>query len=354
MKVMDCPAVNPRLARRSRRTAKVLALVLAGGEGTRLHPLTASQCKPALPFAYGFRIVDFVLSNLVNSKISTVYLLAQYKPDTLIEHIETVWGAWTRRPGAPLKVVLPRFNALWGQYRGTADAVYRNLDLIERHQPDLVAVFAADHVYRMDVGQMIQFHRSRKAEITIGAAQVPIQHASSFGLLTTAADRRVLEMQEKPERPAPIPNSPRHAYASMGNYLFEPKVLIEVLEEVSTQGGTDFGRDILPASTQRRRLFAYDLHSNHVPGLGAHEERGYWRDVGTLDALAAAREDVLGPKPRFNPWNEWWPIYGEARPMPADTAVRRARVRRSLSPPPAAQQLPLLATQQPSTTTSIA
>jgi glucose-1-phosphate adenylyltransferase len=343
MKVMDCPAVNPAMGRRRIAASRVVAFVLAGGEGTRLHPLTASQCKPALPFAYGFRIVDFVLSNLVNSGISTIYVLAQYKPDTLIRHIETVWAPWARRPGACLKVVLPK--GLCGQYRGTADAVHQNLDLIERHRPDLVAVFAADHVYRMDLGQMLEFHRERRAELTIGATQVPIQHASSFGLLMTAPDRRVLAMQEKPERPTPIPNSPRHAYASMGNYLFEPAVLAETLEHSIRQGGTDFGRDILPRLPEQRRVFAYDLQSNHVPGLQRHEERGYWRDVGTLHALAAARQDVLGPKPRFNPWNDWWPVYGEARALPMPMVVRAGRARRMADTAgdlPAAASLPAM------------
>lgn len=349
MKVMDCPVVNPPSARRAKRAAasRVLAIVLAGGEGTRLHPLTATQCKPALPFAYGFRIIDFVLSNLVNSKISTIYVLAQYKPETLIRHVETVWAPWSRRPGASLKVILPRFNTLWGQYRGTADAVHQNLELIEKHQPDLVAIFAADHIYRMDVTQMVEFHRERNAEVTIGAAPVPIQHGSNFGILMTGADHRLLEMQEKPGRPKSIPNNPRYAYASMGNYLFEPKTLIEVLEETREHGGTDFGRDVLPACVPSRRVFTYDLHSNHIPGLQEREERGYWRDVGTLHALAASRQDVLGPKPRFNPWNDWWPIYGEARPVPA-ARLRPARTRRTRAPAQqqTAARLPMPASDQ--------
>jgi glucose-1-phosphate adenylyltransferase len=346
---MDCPAVNPPSTRRTRKVAaaKVMALVLAGGEGTRLHPLTATECKPALPFAYGFRIVDFVLSNLVNSKISTIYLLAQYKPESLIRHVDTVWAPWSRRQGATMKVVLPKFGSLWGQFRGTADAVYQNLELIERHQPDLIAVFAADHVYRMDVSQMIEFHRERNAEVTIAAAPVPIQHASSFGILMTGQDRRVREMQEKPEHPTPIPSNPKQAYASMGNYLFEPSVLIEALASARERGGTDFGRDILPTLAPQRRVFAYDLHSNQVPGLLDHEERAYWRDVGTLHALAEAREDVLGPRPKFNPWNDWWPIYGEARPVPMGASVRPARARRPEQPvEPAAAPLPLVAAEQ--------
>lgn len=347
MKVLDCPTVNSPSTGRVKQAgpARVLALVLAGGEGTRLRPLTATECKPAVPFVYGFRIVDFVLSNLVNSKISNICLLAQYKPESLIRHIETVWAPWSERRGASMKVLQPKSSTLWGQFKGTADAVYQNLDLIDKHQPDLVAVFAADHVYRMDVGQMVDFHRRREAEATIAAAPVPIEQASSFGILAIGADHRLCEMQEKPDCPRPIPANPGEAYASMGNYLFEPGVLIEALDEARRRGGTDFGRDILPTLADRRRVFAYDLRSNRVPGLLEHEERGYWRDVGTMGALAQARADVLGPRPKFNPWNEWWPIYGEARPVPAGTAVRSTRLRRSAADAQAAA-LPLVAAEQ--------
>jgi glucose-1-phosphate adenylyltransferase len=285
----------------------VLAMVLAGGEGTRLYPLTAEHSKPAVTFVNGCRIVDFVLSNLTNSGISTIYLLAQYKPESLIEHIDTTWAAWARGgPGRVMKVVLPA----WGQFHGTADAVYQNLDLLEEHQPDLVAVFASDHVYRMDLRRMVEAHRQRQAEVTVAAVPVPLKDASSLGVIAAGADGRIAEFQEKPVVATAMPGNPHCAYASMGNYLFEPQMLVEVLEEAARSGRTDFGRDILPRLPRRFRAYAYDFTGNYVPGLAQHEDPGYWRDVGTLDALAAARADVAGPRPCLNLSNPLWPIRG--------------------------------------------
>jgi glucose-1-phosphate adenylyltransferase len=290
---------------------KIVALVLAGGEGSRLYPLTAEHAKPALPFANGFRIVDFVLSNLVNSGISNVYVLAQYKPASLIAHVDAVWAPWFAETRGSIKVLLPRANTLSGQYKGTADAVYQHLDLLQAHAPDAVAVFAADHIYRMDVRQMVAFHRSRDAEATIAAAAVPVGHASAFGVLTTGADGRVREFREKPRLPAAIPGRPDRAFASMGNYLFAPDALERWLRDARRKGDTDFGRDILPRVASRSRVYAYDFSTNHVPGVLEHEERAYWRDVGTLTALAAAQQDAMGSRPRFNLWNRRWPLRGE-------------------------------------------
>ena len=208
---------------------KVLALVLAGGNGTRLHPLTAEHAKPALPFAADYRIVDFVLSNLVNSGITSIYVLAQYKPQSLIEHIRAVWAPALRGPGRFVSVVLPGAESARAPFLGTADAVHKNLHLCARHAPDLVAVFAADHVYRMDVGQMVEAHVLSKADISVAAVPVPVERASPFGIIAAQADGRIREFQEKPERPVPIPERPSHAYASMGNYLFDPGVLAALL-----------------------------------------------------------------------------------------------------------------------------
>jgi glucose-1-phosphate adenylyltransferase len=295
---------------------KIVAVVLAGGEGTRLHPLTAEHAKPALPFANGFRIVDFVLSNLVNSGVSTIYVLAQYKPESLIRHIQAAWSPWfgDADDGA-IKVLLPRSNTLAGQFKGTADAVYQYLDLLQAHSPDLVAVFAADHIYRMDVRQMVGFHLEREADVTVSAVSVPIEQSFHFGVLSTAPDGQVRDFREKP-RPADaccVPGDPRRAYASMGNYLFQPEVLEGVLAEARARGHTDFGRDILPRISATHRVYAYDFAQNRVPGVQDYEERAYWRDVGTLSALAAAQQDAMGQRPRFNLWNSRWPIHGEPR-----------------------------------------
>ncbi|HZQ72431.1 MAG TPA: sugar phosphate nucleotidyltransferase [Burkholderiales bacterium] len=290
---------------------KIVALVLAGGEGSRLYPLTAEHAKPALHFASGYRIIDFVLSNLVNSRIDTIYVLAQYKPASLIEHISRAWAPWFAGSQGLIQVLLPRSNTLAGQFKGTADAVYQYLDVVQAHAPDAVAVFASDHVYRMDVRQMVDFHAARRADMTVAALAVPLREASSFGVLSTGADGRVLAFREKPREPAPIPHDPQRAYASMGNYLFEPRALERLLRESRRLGDTDFGRDLLPRLAGHARLYAYDFAANRIPGLLDCEEAAYWRDVGTLSALAAAQQDAMGHRPRFNLWNRRWPIRGE-------------------------------------------
>ena len=287
----------------------IVALVLAGGEGTRLYPLTADHAKPALPFASGYRIVDFVLSNLVNSGISTIYVVAQYKPDSLVRHIQAAWAPWFDNREGIVKTLLPRSNRL--PFRGTADAVDQCLDVVQAHSPDLVAVFAADHVYRMDVRQMVAFHRAKNADVTLAALAVPVERASSFGIVSTQADGRVREFCEKPQRPPTLPHDPARAYASMGNYLFQPDVLERALREAREHNDTDFGRDLLPRLCRQARVYAYDFSDNQVPGLQEYEERSYWRDVGTLAALAAAQQDAMGHRPRFNLWNRRWPIRGE-------------------------------------------
>ena len=291
---------------------KILAMVLAGGNGTRLHPLTAEHAKPALPLAAGYRIIDFVLSNLVNSGISPIYVMVQYKRQSLIEHIRTAWAPWSRGEESAISVVFKETNGVSAGFRGTADAVYQNLHLVERHKPDLVAVFAADHVYRMDVRQMARFHQERDAEVSIAAVRVPIAQASAFGIMAVGCAGELHEFLEKPERPEPIPTDPLRAYASMGNYLFNPRVLVELLEEANRNGNTDFGHDILPLLPRRRRAWAYDFSTNMVPGVQPYEERGYWRDIGTVDAYRAAQCDVLGPLPRFSLVNAEWPIHSDA------------------------------------------
>jgi glucose-1-phosphate adenylyltransferase len=301
---------------------KIAALVLAGGEGTRLYPLTAEHAKPALPFVNGYRIVDFVLSNLVNSRISTIYVLAQYKPESLMKHIETAWTPWFQESEGLIRVLLPRSNTLGGQFKGTADAVYQYLDLLQAHQPDVVAVFAADHIYRMDVRQMADFHRQRQAAVTVSAVGVPIEKARGFGVLSADADGRVREFREKPKQPQAVAGDPCVAYASMGNYLFEPQVLERVLRDGRPLGEVDFGRDLLPRICRTERVYAYDFGDNRVPGVQDYEERAYWRDVGTLSALAAAQQDAMGTRPRFNLWNSRWPIRGEYDAAAPEAPVR--------------------------------
>lgn len=290
----------------------VLALVLAGGEGSRLRPLTVEHCKPALAFANGLRIVDFVLSNLYNSGVLNVYVLAQHRPQSLIEHVQNTWTPWFKYRGGFIRTVLPRSDTLGGHFKGTADAVYQCLDLVREHAPEAVGVFAADHVYRMDVRQMLAFHRGRRAQATVAALAVPPERARGLGIMVVDADGRVVRFDEKPQAPAALPGDPSRAYASMGNYLFDPGALAQALAGAVRQfGDTDFGRDVMPMLAGLPRVFAYDFTLNRVPGAQDYEERAYWRDVGTHEALEAARADVLGPRPRFNLWNRRWPIRGE-------------------------------------------
>ena len=293
-----------------RARLKVLAVVLAGGEGSRLHPLTDHVPKPALTLAKGLRIIDFVLANLVNSGIISIYVLLQYKPQAIIAHLRRHWAPRTPDAGCFITPVLP--DAHDGScFTGTANAVYQNLDLIERHRPDLVAVFAADHVYRMDVRQMVSFHEQRDAEVTVAALPVPIQRASSFGVLATGASGELTHFQEKPRNPMPLPADPTRAFASMGNYLFNRGVLTQLLDQAQRRGDVDFGLHILPRLPQTHRVFAYDFLTNCVPGIREYEEPGYWRDIGTLESFEATRQEVAGPFPRFDLANAQWPVRPE-------------------------------------------
>lgn len=303
---------------------KILGMVLAGGNGTRLHPLTAEQAKPALPFAAGYRVIDFVLSNFVNSRVSPIYVIAQYKPQSLIEHIHAAWASRSVDRDPTISVVLPGSHDAATTFRGTADAVYKNLHLIEQHAPDLVAVFAADHVYRMDVRQMARVHLERGAEVSIAAVRVPVEKASEFGVVAAGPSGELQEFLEKPEQPVPIPTDPAYAYASMGNYLFNPRALLQLLSDANRNGETDFGCHIMPKLARQRRTWVYDFSRNVIPGIHSYEERGYWRDIGTLPAYRNAQRDVVGKTPRFSLANARWPLFGHVNRLRADDGARSA------------------------------
>jgi glucose-1-phosphate adenylyltransferase len=288
--------------------ARVLAMVLAGGEGTRLSPLTRERSKPAVPFGGRYRIVDFVLSNLVNSGIYSIYLLVQYKSQSLIEHINRSWALSPILPDQFVTVVPPQMREGPEWFQGTADAVLQNLNLIDYHRPDLVAVFGADHVYRMDIGQMVDFHRTMTADVTVAALPVPIEQAPRLGVIDDAGDGRIRAFLEKPEHPPALPGDPTRAYASMGNYLFDTEVLVQALKEGRKHNENDFARHLLPRLLPTHRVYAYDFTANRVPGIRDYEEQGYWRDVGTIDTYFAANQDVLGAEPRFNLFNSHWQI----------------------------------------------
>ena len=307
---------------------RVLAMVLAGGEGTRLTPLTAVRSKPAVPFGARYRIIDFVLSNLVNSEIYSIYILVQYRSQSLIEHIRNAWVLAPILPNHFVTVVPPQMQSGPEWFQGTADAVYQNLELLQGHAPALVVVFGADHIYRMDVRAMIEFHRARRADVTVAALPVPLAAASAFGIVDCDADGRIRSFTEKPTDPAPMPGDPTQALVSMGNYIFETDVLVDALRQSHARGEKDFGRDVLPQLARTHRVFAYDFMQNRVPGVRRQEDRTYWRDVGTVDAYFDATMDTLGPAPRFNLFNPKWPIRSSSYQAPA-AHILEGRIERS-------------------------
>ncbi|NEX22235.1 glucose-1-phosphate adenylyltransferase [Thiorhodococcus mannitoliphagus] len=288
---------------------RIIAFVMAGGQGSRLQPLTTGRSKPSVPFGARYRIVDFVLSNFVNSQIQTIYLLVQYKSQSLIEHVRKAWTISPLLQSQFVTVVPPQMMSGQHWFQGTADAVNQNINLIEEHRPDLVAVFGADHIYRMDIRQMVQFHKDRKADVTIAALPVPLKDASSFGVIAADEDGRIQAFEEKPANPTPMPADPTQAFASMGNYIFSTEVLVKALMEAKEAGETDFGQHVLPRLLRDHRLFAYDFSTNQIPGIQPYEDRVYWRDVGTIDAYFDAHHDVLGAEPPFDMFNPEWPVY---------------------------------------------
>jgi len=284
-------------------------MILAGGEGNRLYPLTEQRAKPAVPFGGKYRLIDFALSNFINSSVYSVYVLTQFKSQSLTEHINESW-----RFGSLIHnhFILPvpaqkRTGDSW--YQGTADAIYQNINLIEDGDFDLIAVFGADHIYRMDLQQMIDFHVKKKADVTVSAIPVPVKDATAFGVIQVQEKYRIIGFQEKPKRPKPIPGREKEAFASMGNYLFNKDFLIDILykDAKDKTSSHDFGKDILPKIFNKSRVYAYDFRRNRIPGI-SKKEIGYWRDVGTIKAFWEANMDLRSVKPDFNLYNKKWPI----------------------------------------------
>lgn len=307
----------------------VLAFVMAGGEGSRLHPLTANRCKPAVPFNGKHRIVDFVLSNLVNSEIYAIYLLVQYKSQSLIEHVRQSWTMARFIPQHFITVVPPQMQHGPAWFQGTADAVFQNIHLIETIQPDIVAVFGADHIYRMDVRQMIDFHVRSNAHASVATLPVPLREADQFGIVEIDENHRITDFKEKPKDAKPLPGSQTHALASMGNYIFNADVLLAELHKMHESGNSDFGKHILPPMVKTHKLVAYDFTDNEIPGTEPYEEPAYWRDVGTIDSYYQAHFDTLGAAPKFRMTNRHWPIY--ASPDQAESAqIENGIINRSI------------------------
>lgn len=300
---------------------RVLALILAGGKGERLMPLTQPRSKPAVPFGGTYRIIDFVLSNFYNSGILGMHVMVQYRAQSLIEHLRKAWriGDGDRQF---VTVVPPQMNSGAGWYKGTADAVFQNMNLIQDFAPDIVAVFGADHVYRMDIRHMLRFHLEHEADVSVATLPVPVASAQGFGIVEVDRNSRIVGFEEKPPVPKPMPGDPARALSSMGNYLFSTEVLVQALEEDAKSGGAhDFGRDILPRLLRTDRVMAYNFLDNEVPGIAYYEEPGYWRDVGTIQAYWQANMDLLGDTPPCNLRNEEWPIRTEPSSGPPASLV---------------------------------
>jgi len=284
-------------------------MILAGGKGERLFPLTAMRSKPSVPFGGRYRIVDFVLSNMVNSHIFSNYLLVQYKSQSLIEHIRKNWVLSPIVKDHFMAVVPPQMRMGPEWFQGTADAVYQNANIIMEHNPALVIIFGADHIYRMDIRQMIDFHLSSGADVTVAARPVSVKEASAFGVIDADKEGRIKAFVEKPKNPPHMHGDPTRSYVSMGNYIFSYGALMKSLSEAQSRRQHDFGAHILPAMVEQgKRVFSYDFAMNTIPGMAEYEEPAYWRDVGTIQAFFDAHMDMLGPTPKFNLANKHWPI----------------------------------------------
>jgi glucose-1-phosphate adenylyltransferase len=290
--------------------AKLLAMILAGGEGRRLDPLTRERAKPAVPFGGRYRIVDFVLSNFANSGLLKMKVLVQYKSESLNTHVQRGWRL-TSVLDQYVEIVPAQMRVGPKWFEGSADAIYQNLNIITDEEPEFTFVFGADHVYRMDVMQMLDFHRAKHADLTVAAIPIPVEEAEDFGIIEVDAEGRMIGFAEKPKSGAKtMPGDPTRCLASMGNYLFTTDVLVqEIVRDAGDPNSVhDFGKSIVASMYERKRVYVYDFATNVVPGQG-ERERGYWRDVGSLDAYYQANMDLVAVDPVFSLYNDRWPIY---------------------------------------------
>jgi len=295
---------------------KVIALVLAGGESKRLWPLTRDRSKPAVPFGGIYRLVDFVLSNLVNAGYRKIAVLTQYKSHSLDRHLALGWSMSEMLGNyvTPVPAQMRR-GPYW--FSGSADAIFQNFNILTDEQPDHVIIFGADHIYRMDPRQMVNQHVESGAGVTVAGIRVPIEEASDFGVIEADEHGKIISFLEKPEHPKPVPGDPSSAFVSMGNYVFETKILREVVSADAEDEDSkhDMGGNIIPALVAQGAARVYDFKDNVVPGQ--HDrERGYWRDVGTLDAYYQANMDTIAVDPIFSYYNRRWPILTHRPPFP--------------------------------------
>jgi glucose-1-phosphate adenylyltransferase len=294
----------------------VLAMVLAGGEGKRLFPLTADRAKPAVPFGGNYRLIDFALSNLVNGGIFKIVVLTQYKSHSLDRHIAQTWrlSAMLNNYVASVPAQMRR-GPRW--FAGSADAIFQNLNLIYDERPDYILVFGADNIYRMDPRQMLDYHVASGAGLTVAALRVPRAQASAFGVIEPTASGRIAAFREKPTNAVGLPDAPDQVLASMGNYVFTTRTLLNAVSVDASDDSSahDLGGSIVPHLVEDGDAAVYDFTTNEVPGA-SDADRGYWRDVGELDAYYDAHMDLISPVPAFNLYNREWPIYSWHQPLP--------------------------------------
>lgn len=287
-----------------------LVMILAGGEGKRLYPLTRDRAKPAVPFGGRYRIIDFVLNNFINSGFYKIKVLTQYKSDSLNKHITRGWALSPfLNQYVDLAPAQMRTGSDW--YRGTADAIYQNIFHINDENPKYVCIFGGDHIYKMDVSQMLGFHKTNEADLTISAIPIPIEEAHEFGIIEVDDEWRLTNFVEKPkEKPKSIPGNPDYCLASMGNYIFDKDVLLNALEEdeLIDTSSHDFGKNVIPMLLEQgKRIYIYNFALNTFPGI-TDAEKGYWRDVGSIDAYWQANMDLLDSNPELNLYSREWPL----------------------------------------------
>ncbi len=302
--------MTPRFV--SRITRDTLALILAGGSGTRLKGLTRWRSKPSVPFGGKFRIIDFPLSNCINSGIRRMGVLTQYKSHSLIRHLQRGWNFFRGEMGEFIEILPAQQRIDAGWYAGTADALYQNLDIIRLHQPEYVLVLAGDHIYQMDYGPMLAYHVEQGADVTIGCFEVPLDTARSFGVMGVDDNLKVNSFREKPADPDPIPGRKNEALASMGIYVFNREFLYEQLirDADNPESSRDFGKDVIPNIIEKCNVYAYPFRD---PETG---KQAYWRDVGTIDAYWAANMELIGVTPELNLYNTDWPIWTYQAQLP--------------------------------------
>jgi glucose-1-phosphate adenylyltransferase len=299
--------------------AGVLSMILAGGEGSRLRPLTVSRSKPAVPFGGTYRLIDFALNNFVNADLMRIYVLTQFKSQSLYMHLKKGWNI-SGITDRFIDVIPAQMRDGKRWFEGTADAIYQNIRFIEFANPDYVCIFGSDHIYKMDVRQMLDFHKQTEAHLTVSALRMPLNEASQFGVIEVDSSGKMVGFEEKPEHPKCIPGEPEWALVSMGNYIFDANVLCDELKEdaMNTASSHDFGKDIIPKLFPRGNVYVYDFSTNKIKGESGQT---YWRDVGTIDSYWAANMDLLDSDPQFSLYNRSWALHTYYPPLPPATFV---------------------------------